>query len=36
MPMSPFMRPVKSYLKLPDVSPYVDMFALLHAKYLAD
>lgn len=34
--MSSFMRSVKSYLKLPDVSPYVDMFAQLHAKHLAD
>lgn len=34
--MSPFVMPVKSYLKLPDVSPCVDMFAQLHLKHLAD
>lgn len=36
MPVSPLMMPVKSYLKLPDVLSYVDMFALLHTKHLAD
>lgn len=34
--MSSFMVSVKSYLKLPDVSPYVDRFAQLHAKHLAN
>lgn len=30
------MMSVRSYLKLPDVSPHIDMFAQLHAKHLVD
>lgn len=34
--MSPFVIPIKSYFKLSDISHYVDMFAQLHEKHLAN